>query len=223
MAYKGPNEYRISEDGKLASIKLTQGQWTTVAAEDLEEVLKYRWHARRASNKRGWYAQTAIRGHYSTKRGYKLVSLHRFLMSLKGVEMSDREVDHIDRNPLNNTFSNLRPCTHEENTRNRGASATKLKGIHFHNSTGCFEARITANKKPFSLGLYKTEVEAARAYDVAAVFLHRGFRSLNFPQDWVSVEATDVDTEHFRKDLDANDSRLTVERYQKLPHKQEAA
>jgi hypothetical protein len=44
-----------------------------------------------------------------------------------------------------------------------------------------WRARIRVNGKRISLGLFKDEIEAAKAYDRAARKYHGEFASLNFP------------------------------------------
>jgi hypothetical protein len=42
-------------------------------------------------------------------------------------------------------------------------------------------ATIIANKTKYRLGRFKTEIEAAKAYDDAAKIHHKQFAHLNFP------------------------------------------
>jgi hypothetical protein len=43
-------------------------------------------------------------------------------------------------------------------------------------------ARIGFEKKEIHLGYFRSEIEAAKAYDRAAIKYHGEFASLNFPQ-----------------------------------------
>ncbi len=68
-------------------------------------------------------------------RGYRVIAPidgwfleHRLIFALMG-EAIPEEVDHIDRNRSNNTWSNLRASTCEENNQNKGAISTSKTGI----------------------------------------------------------------------------------------------
>jgi len=90
--------------------------------------------------------------------------------------------DHINRNGLDNRKANLRPATHTQNVWNRRKfkpySRSKYKGV---DDMKRWRARIRVNGKRIYLGSFKTELDAAHAYDKAARKYHREFASLNFP------------------------------------------
>ena len=111
----------------------------------------------------------------------KHVQLHRIIVGEKNIAHG-MEVDHMDRNPLNNIRSNLRIVSRSTNMRNtRVRGATKSRGVALHKQSGKFQARIRLpSKKKKHLGLFTTEEAAAAAYkkafeelypdEVAAVF-----------------------------------------------------
>jgi hypothetical protein len=92
--------------------------------------------------------------------------------------------DHIDRNRLNNLKENLRPCDIQQSSRNRkyGFAASRYKGVHRHASQQKWTARIRAEEERIYIGIFKTEIEAAKAYDLAAVKYFGEFAALNFPE-----------------------------------------
>jgi hypothetical protein len=94
-------------------------------------------------------------------------------------------VDHIDRNPLNNTRANLRFCTHSENQRNKASkplSTSKYLGVHWHKKDCKWQATIRVEGKKVYLGSFKSEEDAARAYDAAAREHHGQFANPNFKE-----------------------------------------
>ena len=95
------------------------------------------------------------------------VSMQRFLVAAKPREI----VDHIDRDPLNNTLGNLRVVTKQENAMNAGVrsdNSTGYKGVSYHKRSGKYRAYIAINGKQKHLGLYTSADDAARAYATAA-------------------------------------------------------
>jgi hypothetical protein len=79
-------------------------------------------------------------------------------------------VDHIDGNPLNNSWSNLRDVTQKENMSNKhGAQSNSRLGIlGVDKLNGRYRARIKSpGKTQTHLGMYDTAEEAYQAYVTA--------------------------------------------------------
>jgi hypothetical protein len=92
-------------------------------------------------------------------------------------------VDHIDRDTLNNSKSNLRICSIKNNCRNSGSrrgAKSSFKGVYVRR--GGFEASIRVNYRSVYLGFYRNELSAAQAYDRAAKKYFRNYAGLNFPE-----------------------------------------
>lgn len=90
-------------------------------------------------------------------------------------------VDHKDRNCENNRIENLREATRMQNSQNRTSaknSSSKYLGVH-HYLKRKWHAAIRVNKILKSIGYFKTEEEAALAYNKAAVKYHGEFANLN--------------------------------------------
>jgi hypothetical protein len=89
-----------------------------------------------------------------------------------GADPFPLEVDHIDRNPLNNRVDNLRLVTPQQNCRNQDKRTTNksgVKGVHFNRQTGRFRASIMVSYRKFNLGEYYTLEEAAAARKAAEI------------------------------------------------------
>ena len=123
----------------------------------------------------------------------KRPKIHRLIMERRlGRQLKKGEhVDHIDGNGLNNRRSNLRLATPHQNHANkpkqRGNYTSSYKGVCFDKSRNKWQASINSailwgreHKKKF-LGRFKSEIEAAEAYDVAALKYFGEFANLNFP------------------------------------------
>ena len=99
------------------------------------------------------------------------VLVHRFLLELGSNDQ--RVVDHINRNTLDNRYSNLQVCSRSENQQNRrkhqhrlGKSLTSTyKGVQWHPKRNKWEAQITLQGKNKYLGMFEREEDAARAYN----------------------------------------------------------
>jgi hypothetical protein len=94
------------------------------------------------------------------------------------------QVDHINRNTLDNRRSNLRLCTASQNRYNqkpRKDSVTGFKGVSFHpdKKVKQWQAKIIVEGRKISLKYHATAEEAALAYNRAAVIHHGEFARLN--------------------------------------------
>lgn len=107
--------------------------------------------------------------------------LHRLIMLAPDGVL----VDHRDLNRTNNMRDNLRLATHQQNNCNTGKSnrddhSSEFKGVSFRPDRERWRARIYHNKKCIWLGDFSCPVEAAEAYDQAAMEKHGPFAKLNF-------------------------------------------
>lgn len=90
--------------------------------------------------------------------------------------------DHIDRNRLNNTKGNLRTANATQNMMNtsiRKGKVSKYKGVWWNNTAHFWFSGITINKETIHLGCFRTQSEAAIAYNEAAIKYFGEFANLN--------------------------------------------
>lgn len=116
------------------------------------------------------YAKARIRG--------KQISMHRLLLNAP----SNLHVDHINGNGLDNRRENIRLCSRSENMANsprRSGSKSQYKGVSVQGNR--FRAQGSKDRKIHYLGLFTSEIEAAKAYDAWAKEYHGQFARLNFP------------------------------------------
>ncbi len=172
-----PNEFIIEND--ICRIKLynTNCEEITETIFDLkykEEIEKYKW---RMSNK--YVVSTWI----DTNNKKHNMYLHQAIIQLSGQEVPiGYEIDHIDRNPLNNLENNLRVCTISQNRQNvdiKCNNSSGYKGIVWHKKDKKWYARIRINNQIINIGIFNTPEDAAKAYDVAAIKYHGEFAVLN--------------------------------------------
>lgn len=98
------------------------------------------------------------------------------------------QVDHINKNRMDNRRCNLRLATPSQNTCNRRRPQKTLsspfQGVAFFNRKNLknkWHARLKLNGKSKSIGYFKTAEQAAFARDIAAIRSHGEFANLNFP------------------------------------------
>lgn len=154
-------------------IPLTQGKVAVIDFEDFEKVRSFKWYAERGRNT--WYA----RGRNSASSP-RTVAMHNVLLS-----EACHPIDHIDGDGLNNTRANLRPASCRENARNqrkRKNCSSQYMGVCWANNRQKWQAQIKiSSKENLFLGLFDSEIEAAKARDAATKKYFGEFGRLNFP------------------------------------------
>ena len=160
------------------SLLLPKGRHTLIDADDLPRLSPFQWYV---ITNRKTLRSSVIECKSSAPP--RIVYLHRFLLDAP----SDMLVDHIDRDSLNNRQSNLRLCTKPQNAVNSRIRSGKRHSIYkgvtrsWHKRLGDrpWMAYVCKDGKRIYLGKFATEIEAARAYNVAALALYGSFALMN--------------------------------------------
>jgi len=139
-------------------IPLTQGMFAQVDDEDYDELVKFRWFARK--HNKTFYAARNL------KKGQKFVTFHMHKELLGEIE--GKEIDHIDGDGLNNRKENLRFVTHRQNLQNRrDTKSIHQPGVWLKRSPDKWQAMIRINGIRRYLGTFPTEKLASDAYNLA--------------------------------------------------------
>jgi len=97
-----------------------------------------------------------------TKKIHKLVAIAFLNHKPNGYILV---VNHININKLDNNVNNLEIVTARDNTNKKHLKSTsEYTGVGWHKRSNKWTSRILINKKQFSLGYFKTEIEASIAY-----------------------------------------------------------
>lgn len=155
----------------VKEIELSKGKVTLVDDDDYDWLSQYKWYYDNAYAIKYWRTVE--------KKKYK-IPMHRLIMS----PLKELYIDHINRNTLDNRKLNLRVCTHQENCRNKWQSkegkSSRYKGVwrNKRDKTWMTAIRIAKEVRKH-LGSFETEIEAATAYNEAALKYHGQFARLN--------------------------------------------
>jgi len=90
------------------------------------------------------------------------------------------QIDHIDGDPSNNRWDNLRAATQSQNNSNMRTNKVNksgFNGVSFYKRTGRYVAFIQKNRKTEYLGYFDTAEEAHEAYCARAKELHGEFHN----------------------------------------------
>jgi len=161
----------------MKEIQLTQGKVALVDDEDYERLVAFG----------SWELSTqgyAVRTRRQRNQDGSLVSIStRMHREVMGLAHGDKlEVDHISGDRLDNRKSNLRVCSKTENLRNiktHKDNTSGFKGVSFLKVKRKYQARLTFKYKTMYFGLFTCPIEAARAYNDAALIHHGEFARLN--------------------------------------------
>jgi hypothetical protein len=167
-------------------IDLTQNKQAIVDEID-EDIANYHWRAHIDSHTKGtmnevWYA---TRYEIMPNKTRIYINMHTIILEkVIGRKPNTGElVDHIDHDGLNNRRSNLRLSTSTLNQANQRPQArpksSVYKGVHWDKEYNNWRARIFVHGVRIHLGRFRTEKEAASAYNEAAAQYYGPFACLN--------------------------------------------
>lgn len=128
-------------------------------------------------------------GHINKLSGYRLVSIKiachvykvkvcKVVLWLHSVDTTNGIIDHIDRDKLNDEFSNLRVCSSSGNNMNKPTPVNNrsgAKGVSWNSRDCKWQVHISVNKRRVSLGYYEDLELATLIAEEARVKYHREF------------------------------------------------
>ncbi len=163
------------QDQSIKLIPLTRGYNAIIDAEDFQRVDEWHWFAIPSKKTKNIYAGRMSRYPNGTNR---LILLHRF------IKPCEKDIDHFDGNTLNNTKLNLRPCDDTQNGGNQKLAKNNksgYKGVSWFKPMKKWICKIYFKNSQIHIGLFNDKVDAARAYDRAALRYFGEFARLNLP------------------------------------------
>lgn len=142
---------------------------------DHELISKYHWYIFKNGN--GFYAMSTKT---RTPNG-KAILMHRLIL---GITDPTVIIDHKNGCGLDNTRSNIRIATSSQNNHNKGLISTNtigFKGVDIihRRDEKFYRSRLHYQGKQISLGVWKTPLEAALAYNKKAIELFGEFACIN--------------------------------------------
>lgn len=152
----------IIPEGAKAILIANSDKLAIVDKDDYDSLIKCKWYIRKD-------------GYLNNARG-KLI--HRIIMN----PPSNMVIDHINRDKLDNRKCNLRICNQSQNLFNQESvrgGTSKYKGVHWHTKRKGWIAKIMVNKKLIHIGQFKSELDAANAYNESAKKYYGEFARLN--------------------------------------------
>lgn len=158
---------------KMREIYLSQGKVALVDDQDFEWLSQWKWSVLITS-----WTDYAVRSEYVGNYRQKTIRMHRFILGAK----KGQEIDHHDRNGLNNQRNNLRFCSGSQNMGNVGSKphTSKFKGVCRPTGYKKWWAQIKRNGKNTLIGVFDREEDAALAYDKAAIETFGNYARINF-------------------------------------------
>lgn len=162
------------DDGHFEMVPLTRGKYALVDEADAEWIM-------RMGN---WYAAGRGDACYAARGGGRspVVLMHQLIIGFKAP-------DHANRNGLDNRRTNLRPATGMQQHANQGLRSNNTsgyRGVTLNRPTGRWCAYIRAEGRTTYLGYFDNPIDAAYAYNQAALELFGEFAWLNpIPDGWV--------------------------------------
>lgn len=155
----------------MKNIVLTKGFKAIVDDDDFEFLNQWSWHYLPSGG-------SSSSAYAARKPKSTVILMHRLIKK----PPPGLVIDHINGDTLDNRKSNLRICTQAQNTANgRGSknSTSSYKGVSWDTERSRWAACICPGNKKIYLGRFRTQEEAALAYNEAAKDIFGEFARLN--------------------------------------------
>ena len=143
----------------LVEIEFETGDVVSIDRQDLEIFASMHWYVAQGHGQSKY-----LKANILTEIGKSTVEFHKLILSAP----DGLEIDHVNRNGLDNRRSNLRIVSHKENQNNlpkQRGSSSKYYGVYFYKERGTWLAQAKTNRTKSgitTLGHFATEEEAAR-------------------------------------------------------------
>lgn len=165
----------------MKKISLTRGKFALVDNENFDWLNQWKWTCTGAIGKgptKKYYAYRQIR----RKNTCKCILMHRLIMNFP----IGKEIDHINRDGLDNRICNLREANRLQQMRNSCGNKNaeiSYKGVSFSKDKKrkkIFRMRIRIENGKVVQKRFYTAIEAAKAYDRFALKYFGEFAYTNF-------------------------------------------
>lgn len=153
-------------EDEICTLPLSKGHEARLCRRGYEWARQWKWCMG---------SRYAMRSIYSTgddgQRSSRTLYLHVELAREFGIAEAGKQVDHRDRDRLNNRLENLRAASPQQQqwntSKHRGCSSI-YKGIYWNKAKRRWRALIMVAGRQRLLGSFQSETAAADAYAVAA-------------------------------------------------------
>lgn len=164
---------------------MVKGNEVKVDDEDFEYLNQWKWQINKGYATRIHHIAVIDR-----KQKVRLMSMHREVLRNNGLEIEGFDIDHINRDRLDNRKENLRIATRSQNNMNSKIpvnNTSGFKGVSWHKQNKKWYARISVNRKVHRLGFFSDKMEAVKKYDQAMIKYFGEFALPNYVQKIMSL------------------------------------
>ena len=171
---------------RMGQVSLTRGFVATVDDRDVEWLSEFNWCTLPKSTT--VYAQS-----YTARPNRRTIRMHIEIWERHNGSIPEGfTVDHQNRDGLDNRLENLRLATPAQQAMNVGPNrntSSQYKGVSWRRNGSKWVAQIQLDGRKLSVGYFDSEIEAAVAYDMAALehydadFSYLNLLDHDFPTD----------------------------------------
>lgn len=149
------------------------GHEILVSDKDYKKVSLYRWYLERKKN------TNYVKTHSLYMGKVRWFYIHQLILGTVACGHK-LQIDHKNHNGVDNRRKNIKIVTHSDNIKNRRKhrGASIYTGVSKH-SNNKWLARININGKQKSIGVFINEIDAAKAYNKAALKTGNKFYMIN--------------------------------------------